>query len=192
MSEVGLTETVHSGKGSDARKFELWLQGELIITWFKTLLLLIIHQLWLPDNWPTGRHEVWVLQAPARDVKETWITEIKRVLLNQFHQLKGQTIAQTSSSRTGPMLPSIGASSVVAPARGVQKMIQISSSIPNGASHPSSPYGPKYAINLITVDYLLTFLGCDRNDDVFPSHHQILTPGVVLLVVGIQQHSRQQ
>ncbi|EFX81870.1 hypothetical protein DAPPUDRAFT_21042, partial [Daphnia pulex] len=56
MSEVGLTETVHSGKGSDARKFELWLQG---------------------------RHEVWVLQAPARDVKETWITEIKRVLLNQ-------------------------------------------------------------------------------------------------------------
>jgi hypothetical protein len=28
MSEVGLTETVHSGKGSDARKFELWLQGE--------------------------------------------------------------------------------------------------------------------------------------------------------------------
>ncbi len=27
MSEVGLTETVHSGKGSDARKFELWLQG---------------------------------------------------------------------------------------------------------------------------------------------------------------------
>ena len=29
MSEVGLTETVHSGKGSDARKFELWLQGNL-------------------------------------------------------------------------------------------------------------------------------------------------------------------
>ena len=27
MSEVGLTETVHNGKGSDARKFELWLQG---------------------------------------------------------------------------------------------------------------------------------------------------------------------
>ncbi|KZS15196.1 putative Guanine nucleotide exchange factor DBS [Daphnia magna] len=116
MSEVGLTETVHSGKGSDARKFELWLQG---------------------------RHEVWVLQAPARDVKETWITEIKRVLLNQFHQLKGQTIAQTSSSRTGPTLSSIGASGVVAPAGGVQKMIQISSSIPNGAPHPSSPYGPK-------------------------------------------------
>ena len=30
MSEVGLTETVHSGKGSDARKFELWLQGNRI------------------------------------------------------------------------------------------------------------------------------------------------------------------
>lgn len=30
MSEVGLTETVHSGKGSDARKFELWLQGECL------------------------------------------------------------------------------------------------------------------------------------------------------------------
>ena len=30
MSEVGLTETVHSGKGSDARKFELWLQGTVL------------------------------------------------------------------------------------------------------------------------------------------------------------------
>ena len=34
MSEVGLTETVHSGKGSDARKFELWLQGKRVFFFF--------------------------------------------------------------------------------------------------------------------------------------------------------------
>jgi hypothetical protein len=49
MSEVGLTETVHSGKGSDARKFELWLQGECVIFkdeedtvfFFKVIFILI-------------------------------------------------------------------------------------------------------------------------------------------------------
>lgn len=133
----------------------------------KIAIILKFSQFCLSRNLAAGRHEVWVLQAPARDVKETWITEIKRVLLNQFHQLKGQTIAQTSSSKTGPTLSSIGASGVVAPAGGVQKMIQISSSIPNGAPHPSSPYGPKYAINLIGIDYLLIFLG---NDNFFPPH----------------------
>jgi hypothetical protein len=108
------------------------------------------------------------LQAPSRDVKETWITEIKRVLLNQFHQLKGQTIAQTSTStsRTGPTLSSIGSGAAVAPAGGVQKAIQHSSSISNGASHPSSPYGPKYAINIIfDIDYLTShFLFSSVND----------------------------
>jgi hypothetical protein len=120
--------------------------------------LFIIHSFLGLFDCPAGRHEVWVLQAPARDVKETWITEIKRVLLNQFHQLKGQTIAQTSTSRTGgSALSSIGSGHpVVAPAGGVQKAIQHSSSISNGASHPSSPYGPKYAIN--TVLTLIIFL----------------------------------
>jgi len=93
MSEVGLTETVHSGKGSDARKFELWLQG---------------------------RQEVWVLQAPSRDVKETWITEVKRVLLNQFHQLKGQT---QQTPRSGPVINTSVSN--------LQKINQHSASIPN-------------------------------------------------------------
>jgi len=94
MSEVGLTETVHSGKGSDARKFELWLQG---------------------------RQEVWVLQAPSRDIKETWITEVKRVLLNQFHQLKGQT-QQTSRNGSHVINTSV---------TNLQKMSQHSGSISN-------------------------------------------------------------
>jgi len=113
--------------------------------------------LWLSNTTHPGRHEVWVLQAPARDVKETWITEIKRVLLNQFHQLKGQTIAQTS--RTGPTLSSIGSGTVVAPAGGVQKAIQHSSSTSNGASHPLSPYGPKYAINTVLKLIIFSFFG---------------------------------
>merc|ERR1712071_248653 len=92
MSEVGLTETVHSGKGSDARKFELWLQG---------------------------RQEVWVLQAPSRDIKETWITEVKRVLLNQFHQLKGQT-QQTSRNGSNVINTSVS---------NLQKMRQHSTSV---------------------------------------------------------------
>lgn len=144
MSEVGLTETVHSGKGSDARKFELWLQGKVTgTTATKALLITIrlnerIFFCVCVEN-IVGRHEVWVLQAPARDVKETWITEIKRVLLNQFHQLKGQQTSRPSPS-----------TNLVAPAGGVQKTIQHSSSIPNGTTHPSSPYGPKYIGQLIS------------------------------------------
>ena len=95
MSEVGLTETVHSGKGGDARKFELWLQG---------------------------RQEVWVLQAPSRDIKETWIAEIKRVLLSQFHQLKGQTMQNVRGGTTSS-----------------GKLQKQSVSIPDG----TSPYGHK-------------------------------------------------
>ncbi len=73
-----------------------------------------------------GRHEVWVLQAPSRDVKETWITEIKRVLLNQFHQLKGQTM-QNPSSRTS-----------------------ITSHAPKISNNdPSSTYAPKYIYSLL-------------------------------------------
>ncbi|XP_065576219.1 guanine nucleotide exchange factor DBS-like isoform X3 [Artemia franciscana] len=86
MSEVGLTEKVHSGRSSDGKRFELWLQG---------------------------RQEVWLLQASAVDVKETWVCEIKRVLLSQFQRLKCQTgrnppgryVANTSRHSTPIMSP---------------------------------------------------------------------------------------
>uniref|UniRef100_T1JN60 Guanine nucleotide exchange factor DBS n=1 Tax=Strigamia maritima TaxID=126957 RepID=T1JN60_STRMM len=69
MSEVGLTETVRGSKG-EQKKFELWLQG---------------------------RAEVYIIQAPNMDVKSTWVTEIKRVLLAQFEHLKGEKIKQYSA-----------------------------------------------------------------------------------------------
>ena len=68
-----------------------------------------------------GRQEVWVLQAPSRDIKETWITEVKRVLLNQFHQLKGQT-QQTSRNGSHVINTSV---------TNLQKMSQHSGSISN-------------------------------------------------------------
>ena len=149
MSEVGLTETVHSGKGSDARKFELWLQGTVLYNeLIKPLptLLAITTLFWILP----GRHEVWVLQAPARDVKETWITEIKRVLLNQFHQLKGQTMG--GSGGGGPPSARVGGASGPTSGSGQsQKISQLqshghSASIPNGSSpcsSSSSPFGHK-------------------------------------------------
>ncbi|XP_068248694.1 guanine nucleotide exchange factor DBS-like isoform X6 [Palaemon carinicauda] len=69
MSQVGLTESIRGHKG-DIRKFEVWLQG---------------------------RQEVHIILAPSVEVKETWVKEIKRVLLDQFEYLKGENIKQYSS-----------------------------------------------------------------------------------------------
>ena len=74
-----------------------------------------------------------MLQAPARDVKATWITEIKRVLLSQFHQLKGQTM---QSSRAGSVINT--------PTSNNQRMnLQPSVSVPNGST---PTYSQKYLI----------------------------------------------
>lgn len=69
MSQIGLTESVRGNKG-DIRKFEVWLQG---------------------------RQEVHTILAPSAEVKDTWVKEIKRVLLDQFEYLKGENIKQYSS-----------------------------------------------------------------------------------------------
>ena len=69
MSQVGLTESVRGNKG-DLRKFEVWLQG---------------------------RQEVYTILAPSVEVKDVWVKEIKRVLLEQFEYLKGENIKQYSA-----------------------------------------------------------------------------------------------
>ncbi|KAF2360234.1 CRAL-TRIO lipid binding domain [Trinorchestia longiramus] len=69
MSQVGLTESVRGNKG-DLRKFEVWLQG---------------------------RQEVYTILAPSLEVKDLWVKEIKRVLLEQFEYLKGENIKQYSA-----------------------------------------------------------------------------------------------
>lgn len=91
-----------------------------------------------------GRQEVWVLQAPARDVKETWITEIKRVLLNQFHQLKGQTMRQPSVTGSTPSGLPLGPSN------------NRITSTPNPGN---SPYGLKYCPALL---YSFSYGGRDK------------------------------
>ncbi|XP_050389701.2 guanine nucleotide exchange factor DBS isoform X1 [Patella vulgata] len=40
------------------------------------------------ELWSRGREEVYIIQAPTLESKEIWIKEIKKVLLNQFDQLK--------------------------------------------------------------------------------------------------------
>ncbi|CAL4075150.1 unnamed protein product, partial [Meganyctiphanes norvegica] len=69
MSQVGLTESVRGSKG-DVRKFEVWLQG---------------------------RQEVHTILAPSLEIKDIWVKEIKRVLLDQFEYLKGENIKQYSA-----------------------------------------------------------------------------------------------
>lgn len=54
----------------DNRKFEIWLQG---------------------------RQEVHLIQASTVEQKQTWVNEIKRVLLNQLEELKGEKIKQYTS-----------------------------------------------------------------------------------------------
>ncbi|XP_069678460.1 guanine nucleotide exchange factor DBS [Periplaneta americana] len=58
----------------DARKFEVWLQG---------------------------RQEVHTIQALTVQQKDAWVCEIKRVLLEQLAELKGEKIRQYSLAGTG-------------------------------------------------------------------------------------------
>lgn len=54
----------------DTRKFEIWLQG---------------------------RQEVYIIQAATVDQKQTWVNKIKKVLINQLEELKGEKIKQYPS-----------------------------------------------------------------------------------------------
>jgi pleckstrin homology domain-containing family G member 4 len=60
----------------DPRKFEVWLQG---------------------------RQEVHTLQAVTLDIKIKWVAEIKRVLLNQLEELKGEKIKQYGLNHSRPL-----------------------------------------------------------------------------------------
>ncbi|XP_020815342.1 guanine nucleotide exchange factor DBS-like [Drosophila serrata] len=53
------------------------------------------------EIWTQGRQEVHILQAPTQDVKKQWVAEIKRVLLNQLEELKGEKIKQYSLNHQG-------------------------------------------------------------------------------------------
>lgn len=67
-SQIGLTENMHGSK-AESRKFELWLHG---------------------------RKQIYILQAPNPEVKIKWVTEIKRVLFQQFEHLKDENKKQYS------------------------------------------------------------------------------------------------
>ncbi|XP_076323895.1 guanine nucleotide exchange factor DBS isoform X2 [Tachypleus tridentatus] len=65
-SQIGLTENVKSSRG-DSKKFEVWLHG---------------------------RSQVFIIQAPSIEVKNTWVKTIKKVLLQQFEDLRGESRKQ--------------------------------------------------------------------------------------------------
>ncbi|XP_038122208.1 guanine nucleotide exchange factor DBS isoform X4 [Culex quinquefasciatus] len=46
------------------------------------------------EVWLQGRQEVHTIQAGTVDIKNKWVAEIKRVLLNQLEELKGEKIKQ--------------------------------------------------------------------------------------------------
>ncbi|RZB40169.1 guanine nucleotide exchange factor DBS-like, partial [Asbolus verrucosus] len=60
----------------DPRKFEVWLQG---------------------------RQEVYTIQASNVEQKQSWVSEIKRVLLNQLEELKGEKIKQYTAQAHKPL-----------------------------------------------------------------------------------------
>lgn len=59
MSEIGLTEAL-KGSGA-AKKFEIWVNG---------------------------RQKVYVLQAETQELKELWVKEVKKLLLEQLESLR--------------------------------------------------------------------------------------------------------
>lgn len=46
------------------------------------------------EVWRQGRAEVHTITAPSVDVKRTWVERIKRVLLDQLNELKGERVRQ--------------------------------------------------------------------------------------------------
>ncbi|XP_054741080.1 guanine nucleotide exchange factor DBS isoform X4 [Anastrepha obliqua] len=53
------------------------------------------------EVWLQGRQEVHTLQALTDEVKNKWVTEIKRLLLNQLEELKGEKIKQYGMNHHG-------------------------------------------------------------------------------------------
>ncbi|XP_030369624.1 guanine nucleotide exchange factor DBS isoform X2 [Scaptodrosophila lebanonensis] len=53
------------------------------------------------EVWLQGRQEVHTLQAPTLDIKNKWVAEIKRVLLTQLEELKGEKIKQYGLNHRG-------------------------------------------------------------------------------------------
>ncbi|XP_032590893.1 guanine nucleotide exchange factor DBS isoform X3 [Drosophila grimshawi] len=53
------------------------------------------------EVWLQGRQEVHTIQAPTLEVKQKWVSEIKRVLLNQLEELKGEKIKQYGLNHRG-------------------------------------------------------------------------------------------
>ncbi|XP_023171660.2 guanine nucleotide exchange factor DBS isoform X6 [Drosophila hydei] len=53
------------------------------------------------EVWLQGRQEVHTMQAPSLEVKNKWVAEIKRVLLNQLEELKGEKIKQYGLNHRG-------------------------------------------------------------------------------------------
>lgn len=46
------------------------------------------------EVWLQGRQEVHTIQAATVEIKNKWVSEIKRVLLNQLEELKDEKIKQ--------------------------------------------------------------------------------------------------
>ena len=65
-SQMSLIGLTESVRG-DPRRFEIWLQG---------------------------RAEVHTFQAATVEIKGKWVTEIKKVLMNQLEELKDEKIKQ--------------------------------------------------------------------------------------------------
>ncbi|SPP75963.1 guanine nucleotide exchange factor DBS isoform X2 [Drosophila guanche] len=53
------------------------------------------------EVWLQGRQEVHTMQAATVDLKNKWVAEIKRVLLNQLEELKGEKIKQYNLNHRG-------------------------------------------------------------------------------------------
>lgn len=49
------------------------------------------------EVWLKGRQEVYTIQAASLEQKQAWVNEIKRVLLSQLEELKGEKIKQYST-----------------------------------------------------------------------------------------------
>lgn len=53
------------------------------------------------EVWLQGRQEVHTLQAPTLEIKNKWVADIKKVLLIQLEELKGEKIKQYGLNHRG-------------------------------------------------------------------------------------------
>ncbi|XP_026759073.2 guanine nucleotide exchange factor DBS-like isoform X4 [Galleria mellonella] len=134
------------------------------------------------EVWRQGRQEVHTITAPNVEVKRAWVDRIKRVLLDQLKELKGErvrqygaqhhrTLIQTNSWDVGPGNPPRG--------------VPPGAAAPTHPTHPAAPTHPPRTASCDTHDEPCWSTDPSDDDDDEPDH----APAVGCALVALSDYT---